>query len=83
MDKESIDRPKQRLDAYYSHIVHLKFVTSKDSSSLIDFEEEEGKIDPFEVFTDLFNRLEKRELTEKECEIIKEIIEQAQEEEEA
>ena len=77
-NKEDLDRPKQRLDAYYSHILNLKFVGVNDS--LFFESESDEKMDPFEVFSDLFLRLEGEALNPKQTSIMKEIIEEAKEE---
>lgn len=73
-------RPKERLENVYEKILELRIDNTRTRNKLMEIEEEEISVDPFEAFRSFFSEMHGRELTEDETAMIQQIFEQEEEE---
>ena len=73
-------RPKERLENLYERILELRIDNTRTRNKLMEIEDEEISVDPFEAFGSFFEEMQGREMTEEENAVMRQIF--AQEEEE-
>ena len=73
-------RPKERLENVYERILEIRIDNTRTRNKLLDYEEEEISMDPFEVFGKFFEEMQGRLLSEEECVFMEKIFEQEEEE---
>ena len=73
-------RPKERLENVYERILEIRIDNTRTRNKLLDYEEEEISMDPFEVFGKFFEEMQGRSLSEEECMFMEKIFEQEEEE---
>lgn len=78
-DEVEMYRPMDQLREVYSHILELRIENARTRAKLEEVEEIEKIAEPLEAFTQFFEKMQLREMTEDELEIITEVINKAKE----
>ena len=73
-------RPKDQLESVYERILEVRIDNSRTRNKLLETEEEEIALNPFEAFSKFFEEMQAREMQAEEIAFMQKIFEQEEEE---
>jgi len=73
-------RPKERLENVYERILELRIDNARTRNKLMEIEDEEIAVDPFDIFAAFFEEMQGRQMTLEEHGVMQSIFEQEEEE---